>query len=81
MPYDPVSPPNQAAWPIGSITTSRREVWRCSSTGVRLFFDIEGAGLVPEGPIMREKPTLLAAAAWRPRLRPLDPARGLPGRN
>jgi pimeloyl-ACP methyl ester carboxylesterase len=27
--------------------------------GVRLFFDVEGAGLVPEGPIMREKPTLL----------------------
>ena len=27
--------------------------------GVRLFFDVEGAGLVPDGPIMREKPTLL----------------------
>ena len=27
--------------------------------GVRLFFDVEGAKLVPEGPAMREKPTLL----------------------
>lgn len=27
--------------------------------GVRLFFDVEGASLVPDGPIMREKPTLL----------------------
>jgi len=27
--------------------------------GVRLFFDIEGAKLVPDGPAMREKPTLL----------------------
>jgi len=27
--------------------------------GVRLFFDVEGAGLVPAGPTMREKPTLL----------------------
>jgi proline iminopeptidase len=27
--------------------------------GVRLFFDIEGVGLVPDGPAMREKPTLL----------------------
>jgi pimeloyl-ACP methyl ester carboxylesterase len=27
--------------------------------GVRLFFDVEGAGLVPEGPGMRQKPTLL----------------------
>jgi pimeloyl-ACP methyl ester carboxylesterase len=27
--------------------------------GVRLFFDIEGASLVPDGPVMREKPTLL----------------------
>ena len=27
--------------------------------GVRLFFDVEGAGLVPEGPTMREKPTIL----------------------
>jgi len=27
--------------------------------GVRLFFDVEGAGLVPEGPTMRQKPTLL----------------------
>jgi pimeloyl-ACP methyl ester carboxylesterase len=27
--------------------------------GVRLFFDVEGGGLVPDGPLMREKPTLL----------------------
>src|SRR5213594_1469826 len=27
--------------------------------GVRLFFDVEGASLVPEGPTMREKPILL----------------------
>lgn len=27
--------------------------------GVRLFFDVEGAKLVPHGPVMREKPTLL----------------------
>jgi pimeloyl-ACP methyl ester carboxylesterase len=27
--------------------------------GVRLFFDVEGANLVPDGPSMREKPTLL----------------------
>ncbi|MEP6876299.1 MAG: alpha/beta hydrolase [Burkholderiales bacterium] len=27
--------------------------------GVRLFVDIEGAGLVPDGPSMREKPTLV----------------------
>ena len=27
--------------------------------GVRLFFDVEGAGLVPDGPRMREKPTVV----------------------
>ena len=27
--------------------------------GVRLFFDVEGAGLVPDGAAMREKPTLV----------------------
>jgi pimeloyl-ACP methyl ester carboxylesterase len=27
--------------------------------GVRLYFDVEGAGLVPEGQVMREKPTLI----------------------
>ncbi|MEN9627949.1 MAG: hypothetical protein RJA10_1176 [Pseudomonadota bacterium] len=27
--------------------------------GVRLFVDVEGAGLVPDGPVMREKPTLI----------------------
>lgn len=30
-----------------------------SVNGVRLFFDVEGAKLVPDGPTMREKPTLL----------------------
>jgi pimeloyl-ACP methyl ester carboxylesterase len=27
--------------------------------GARLFFDVEGAGLVPEGPVMKAKPTLI----------------------
>lgn len=27
--------------------------------GVRLFVDVEGPGLVPDGPLMREKPTLI----------------------
>jgi proline iminopeptidase len=27
--------------------------------GVRLFFDVEGPGLVPEGPVMRERPTVV----------------------
>jgi hypothetical protein len=27
--------------------------------GVRLFFDVEGTKLVPSGPAMRERPTLL----------------------
>ncbi len=27
--------------------------------GVRLFFDVEGAKLTPDGPVMREKPTVL----------------------
>jgi len=27
--------------------------------GVQLFFDVQGASLVPDGPTMREKPTLL----------------------
>ena len=30
-----------------------------SVNGVRLFFDVEGTGLIPDGPVMREKPTLL----------------------
>jgi proline iminopeptidase len=30
-----------------------------SVNGVRLFFDTDGAGLVPDGPAMREKPVLL----------------------
>jgi proline iminopeptidase len=27
--------------------------------GVRLYFDVEGAGLVPDGAAMRAKPTLI----------------------
>jgi len=27
--------------------------------GVRLFFDVEGLGLVPDGPRMRQRPTVL----------------------
>lgn len=30
-----------------------------SVNGVRLFFDVEGTKLAPDGPVMREKPTLL----------------------
>ncbi len=30
-----------------------------SVNGVRLFFDVEGAKFVPDGPVMREKPLLL----------------------
>jgi proline iminopeptidase len=32
---------------------------RIEVNGVRLFFDVEGAKLVPDGPKMREKPTLI----------------------
>ena len=32
---------------------------RVMVNGVRLYFDVEGAGLVPDGPVMREKPTLI----------------------
>jgi pimeloyl-ACP methyl ester carboxylesterase len=32
---------------------------RVEVNGVRLFFDVEGAKLVPDGPRMREKPTLI----------------------
>jgi pimeloyl-ACP methyl ester carboxylesterase len=30
-----------------------------SVNGIRLFFDVEGAGLIPDGPTMREKPVML----------------------
>jgi pimeloyl-ACP methyl ester carboxylesterase len=33
---------------------------RIAVNGVRLFVDIDGAALVPDGPVMREKPTLIA---------------------
>ena len=32
---------------------------RIEVNGVRLYFDIQGAGLEPDGPAMREKPTLI----------------------
>ena len=32
---------------------------RIEVNGVRIFFDVEGAMLVPDGPVMREKPTLI----------------------
>ena len=32
---------------------------RVHVNGVRLFFDVEGASLVPDGPAMRERPTLV----------------------
>jgi|CXWL01.1.fsa_nt_gi proline iminopeptidase len=32
---------------------------RIEVNGVHLFFDVEGAKLVPDGPVMREKPTLI----------------------
>lgn len=32
---------------------------RVEVNGVRIFFDVEGAKLVPDGPAMREKPTLI----------------------
>ena len=31
-----------------------------SINGVRLFFDVEGAKLVPDSPVMREKPRAMA---------------------
>lgn len=47
--------------------------------GVRLFFDVEGAGLVPDGNAMRKKPTLVLLhggpgmdhTAYKPRMSPL----------
>jgi len=32
--------------------------------GVRLFFDVEGSSLVPNGPTMREKPTIVLLSRW-----------------
>jgi len=32
---------------------------RVDTKGVRLFFDVEGAKLVPNGSVMRERPTLI----------------------
>jgi pimeloyl-ACP methyl ester carboxylesterase len=34
-------------------------IMHVSVNGIRLFFDVEGTKLVPDGPVMREKPTLL----------------------
>ncbi len=33
---------------------------RVAVNGTELYFDIEGAGLVPDGPAMRERPTIVA---------------------
>jgi pimeloyl-ACP methyl ester carboxylesterase len=52
---------------------------RISIGDVRLFFDVEGAQLVPDGPVMRERPTLLLLhggpgfdqASMRPMFSPL----------
>ena len=37
----------------------REKIMHVLVNGVRLFFDVEGARLVPDGPSMREKPTLI----------------------
>lgn len=47
---------------------------RIDINGVRLFFDVEGAKLIPDGPAMRERPTLILlhggpgfdGSYWRP---------------
>src|SRR5258708_5302063 len=50
----------QAAWLTGSIANSQgARAMHVLVNGVRLFFDVEGGKLVPDGPAMREKPTLL----------------------
>src|SRR5947209_13830189 len=36
-----------------------KQIMHVQINGVRLFFDVEGAKLVPDGATMREKPTLL----------------------
>jgi hypothetical protein len=43
--------------------------------GTRLWFDIEGMGLVPDGDSMHQRPTLilLHGSAWR-RVTPVSPA-------
>jgi proline iminopeptidase len=33
--------------------------------GARLFFDVDGAKFVPDGPRMRERPTVLPLRVWR----------------
>ena len=47
-----------------------------SVNGVRLFFDVEGAKFVPDGPVDAGKADP-ADASWRPRLRPFDLPAGL----
>jgi hypothetical protein len=43
---------------LGVTGSSRLEhSMRIEVNSVRLFFDVEGAKLVPDGPVMREKPT------------------------
>src|SRR3981081_3787529 len=55
----------QAAWAQGSIVSHRQSIREGGRpmdvlvNGVRLFFDVEGTKRVPDGPVMRETPTLL----------------------
>jgi proline iminopeptidase len=52
---------------------------RIEVNGVRLFLDVEGARLLPDGPVMRERPTLILlhggpgmdGAYWKPWASPL----------
>jgi proline iminopeptidase len=43
-----------------------------SVNGVRLFFDVEGAKFVPDGPVMRERPVLLMLRRFLQPEAPLD---------
>ena len=45
--------------PIDRSQSEGDPLMHVSVNGVRLFFDVEGAKLVPDGPVMREKPVLL----------------------
>ena len=48
------------SWDAAWLSTRRQDAsMHIMVNGARLYFDVEGAGLVPDGPRMREKPTLL----------------------
>jgi pimeloyl-ACP methyl ester carboxylesterase len=49
----------RSAIPIRYRPKARRAPLEIEVRGTKLFFDVEGAKLVPEGPEMRERPTLL----------------------